>query len=200
MAKLGNIDFNEVHTNDELLPENDYQAIIIESGAKPDDVQTAEGYVISKSGKGAYLPMTFEIIDGEFKGRQIRKYFNLESNNADAKRIARSEIKQLLLALNWDFARKPCGPDDTTEIHMIPLVIKITIQEDKRNGNLQNNIKKFMPKDGITAQPKTVSAPVTGNIPTVKPWERAKTAELVAPPAPVTAPQQSQPVQTEQNA
>ena len=79
MALLGQIDFNEVHTNDELLPAGEYQAIIVASGAKPEDPQTAEGYVISKSGKGAFLPMTFEICEGEYKGRQIRKNFNLKN-------------------------------------------------------------------------------------------------------------------------
>ena len=126
MAQLGQIDFNEVHASDELLPAGEYTAIIVASGARSEDPQTKEGFVISKSGKGAYLPMTFEIIDGEFKGRQVRKNFNLQNANQDAVRIARQEMKQLLVALNWDFARKPGGPEDTSELHMIPLVVMST--------------------------------------------------------------------------
>ena len=203
MALLGQIDFNEVHTNDELLPAGEYQAIIVASGAKPEDPQTAEGYVISKSGKGAFLPMTFEICEGEYKGRQIRKNFNLKNSNPEAVRIARGELKQLLLALNWDFVKKPCGPDDTTEIHMIPLVIKVTQEENKQTGDLQNNVKKFIvPGGGTTATQQPVAAPI-GTAPMVKPWQRkqdAKPVEPVTPPkeeptAQQTAQTQEQPAE-----
>jgi len=191
MAILGQIDFNEVHTNDELLPAGEYQAIIVGSGARPEDPQTAEGYVISKSGKGAYLPMTFEVCAGEFKGRQIRKNFNLKNTNPDAVRIARGEIKQLLLALNWDFAKKPCGPEDTSEIHMIPLVVKITQVENRQTGDMQNDIRRFLALNGAQPAQQAVAAPI-GTAPMVKPWLRTRAAEPVAPPKEDTAQEQRQ--------
>lgn len=196
MALLGDINFNEVHTNDELIPAGEYQAIIVASGAKPEDPQTAEGFVISRTGKGAYLPMTFEICEGEFKGRQIRKNFNLMNNNPDAVRIARGEMKQLLMALNWDFVNRPTGPKETNEIHMIPLVIKITQEENKQTGDLQNNIKKFIAPGGVaTAAPQAVAAPI-GTAPMVKPWQRKaenKPAAVVTQPTEVPKPAEEQP-------
>ena len=184
MAQLGQIDFNEVHASDELLPAGEYTAIIVASGARPEDPQTKEGFVISKSGKGAYLPMTFEIIDGEFKGRQVRKNFNLQNANQDAVRIARQEMKQLLVALNWDFARKPGGPEDTSELHMIPLVVKIAQVENRQTGDLQNEIKKFIMQGGGTAHiAQPVAAPI-GTAPMAKPWERKPA--VVSPPQPAS--------------
>lgn len=190
MALLGQIDFSEVHTNDELLPAGEYTAIIVASGAKPTDQQTQEGYVISKSGKGAYLPMTFEVCEGEFKGRQIRKNFNLQNQNADAVRIARGEIKQLLQALNWDFAKAPGGPSDTTELHMIPMRIYVAQVENHQRGELQNEIKRFVVAGSQASGQPSLAAPI-GTAPMTKPWLRRTPSATVAPPQaqPVSQPQ-----------
>ena len=184
MAQLGQINFNEVHASDELLPAGEYTAMIVASGARPEDPQTKEGYVISKSGKGAYLPFTFEIIDGEFKGRQVRKNFNLQNANKDAERIAQQEMKQLLVALNWPFDKKPYGPEDTSELYFIPLVVKIAQVENRQTGNLQNEIKKFIMQGGGTAHiAQPVAAPI-GTSPMAKPWERKPA--VVSPPQPAS--------------
>ena len=146
MAGFGNnkVDFNTVHSTSELIPAGMYQAIITASGGDPNDERTGEdGLVSSRSGKGRYLPMTFEIIEGEYKGRQIFKNFNLENSNEQAVKIAQSEIKELLQAVGWDFASKPCGPDDTSEIHMIPLTLQIITRVNKNTDDEQNEIKHF---------------------------------------------------------
>lgn len=149
MAGFGSskIDYSQVHSVTELIPAGIYQAIITSSGGDPSDERTCEdGLVTSRSGKGRYLPMTFEIIEGEFKGRQIYKNFNLENVNEQAVRIAQSEIKELLTAVGWDFAAKPCGPADTSEIHMIPLSIQVAIRTDRNTDDERNEIKRFRPR------------------------------------------------------
>ena len=189
MAGFGNqkINFDEVHSTGELLPAGMYQAIITASGGDPNDERTGEdGLVSSKSGKGRYLPMTFEIIEGEYKGRQIFKNFNLENSNEQAVKIAQSEIKELLQAIGWDFTTKPCGPDDTSEIHMIPLTLQIAIRVNKNTDDEQNEIKHFKPRQtaGTTAAPAIGSGkPAAAAAPAVAPWARNQAAAPAAPAA-----------------
>ena len=180
MAIFGNnkIDFNQVHTTSELLPAGMYQAIITASGGDPNDERTGEdGLVSSRSGKGRYLPMTFEIIEGEYKGRQIFKNFNLENNNRQAVDIALRELKELLLAVGWDFVKNPSGPNDTSEIHMIPMTLQITIRKDKNSDDERNEIKHFKPRQtpGMTTPAAgTKAAPAAP--PAAAPWVRNNNA------------------------
>lgn len=176
MATLGQINYNEVSGSNDLIPAGLYQAIIIESGGKPDNPQTCEdGLVQSKSGKGRYLPMTFEIIEGDCKGRQLFKNFNLENVNETAVRIAQAEIKELLQALNWDLAAKPCGPSDTSELHMLPLTIKVAVRQDRQSGDDRNEIKKFMVRQSAAAIAAT--APGATVAPGRAPWQKADAAK-----------------------
>ena len=189
MAGFGNnkVDYTQVHATSELLPAGMYQAIIIASGGDPNDERTGEdGLVSSRSGKGRYLPMTFEIIEGEYKSRQIFKNFNLENTNEQAVKIAQSEIKELLQAVGWDFVTKPCGPDDTSEIHMIPITLEITIRKDKNTDDERNEIKHFKPRQtaGATAAPAIGSSkPAAAAAPAVAPWARNQAAAPAAPAA-----------------
>ena len=193
MAGFGNnkVDFNTVHSTSELIPAGMYQAIITASGGDPSDERTGEdGLVSSRSGKGRYLPMTFEIIEGEYKGRQIFKNFNLENSNEQAVKIAQSEIKELLQAVGWDFASKPCGPDDTSEIHMIPLTLQIITRVNKNTDDEQNEIKHFKPRQTTgttTAAPAGTSA-MAPQVPAVAPWARNAAAKPAAPQTPAEPP------------
>ena len=189
MAGFGNnkVDFNTVHATSELIPAGLYQAIITASGGDPGDERTGEdGLVSSRSGKGRYLPMTFEIIEGEYKGRQIFKNFNLENTNEQAVKIAQGEIKELLQAVGWDFVNKPCGPDDTSEIHMIPLTLQITTRVNKNTDDEQNEIKHFKPRQtpGMTTAAPTGSRAAETQAPAVAPWARNAAAKPTAPQTP----------------
>jgi len=194
MAGFGNnkVDFNTVHSTSELIPAGMYQAIITASGGDPNDERTGEdGLVSSRSGKGRYLPMTFEIIEGEYKGRQIFKNFNLENSNEQAVKIAQSEIKELLQAVGWDFASKPCGPDDTSEIHMIPLTLQIITRVNKNTDDEQNEIKHFKPRQTpgtTTAAPAAGTSAAAPQAPAVAPWARNAAAKPAAPQTPAEPP------------
>lgn len=176
MATLGGkVNYNEVSNPNELIPAGFYQAIIISSGGDPAKPETCQdGLVQSKSGKGRYLPMTFEIIEGEHKGRQLFKNFNLENMNETAVRIAQQEVKELLLAVGWDLIAKPTGPDDTSELHMIPITIQVKVSIPKNGDDPQNDVSHFKPRqNGIyQAAPKT-AAPAAP--PAAAPWMRNNT-------------------------
>jgi hypothetical protein len=61
---MGNLDFNantvEPATDFEPIPAGKYVAAVVASEMKP-----------TKAGTGNYLELTFEVLEGEFKGRMI---------------------------------------------------------------------------------------------------------------------------------
>lgn len=180
MASFGNVkvDYREIRSDLEVIPAGFYQAVIVESGGRPENELTCpDGLVATKNGKGRYLPFRFEIIEGEMKGRQLTKCFNMENVNPLAVQIAQKEMRELLKAIGWDFVAKPFGPDETNEVHMIPLTIQVAVEEDKQSGEPRNNIKRFHARriPGITppAAPRPQkSASAAAPVPAAPPWAR----------------------------
>ncbi len=178
MASFGNVkvDYREIRSDFEVIPAGFYQAVIVESGGRPENELTCpDGLVATKNGKGRYLPLRFEIIEGEMKGRQLTRCFNMENVNPLTVQIAQKDMRDLLTAIGWDFAAKPFGPDETNEIHMIPLTIQVTVENDKQSGEMRNNIKRFQARriPGLTspAAPRQKSAS-SAPVPAAPPWAR----------------------------
>ena len=86
MADLGNFNANQVEptTEFETIPAGRYQAMIVESEMKP-----------TKSGSGSYLQLTFQIVEGPYKGRFLWSRLNLNNANGTAVQIARSELSEI---------------------------------------------------------------------------------------------------------
>ena len=66
------------------LPAGTYLAHITESDVQP-----------LKSGNGEGLKLTFEIIDGQIKGRKVWENLNIRHSNEDTQRIAQSQLSGL---------------------------------------------------------------------------------------------------------
>ncbi|HBG28369.1 MAG TPA: hypothetical protein DDX75_14880, partial [Phycisphaerales bacterium] len=75
MANLNNFNANNVEPADDFepIPGGEYTAVIVNSEMKP-----------TKDGKGNYLELQFEIIDGEYKGRLLWSRLCLENHNDTA--------------------------------------------------------------------------------------------------------------------
>ena len=86
MADLHGFDANQVKPTTDFvpLPAGKYLAVIVESEFKP-----------TKSGNGSYLELTFEVIDGEHKGRKLWARLNLDNPNPTAVEIARAELSAI---------------------------------------------------------------------------------------------------------
>jgi len=68
---------------------------------------------------GSRLDVIFEIIGGPYDGRTVTKELHLHSSNASTKRQARSDLAQICLAVGV------MAPKDSSELHDIPMVIRI---------------------------------------------------------------------------
>ena len=110
MANLGNFNAHEVEPNNDFdpIPAGKYLAVITDSEIKP-----------TKSGKGSYFELTFQIIEGEFQNRLVWSRLNLNNPNQTAVQIARSELSSICRAVG------SMTPKDSAELHNLPLVINV---------------------------------------------------------------------------
>jgi hypothetical protein len=125
------------------LPAGVYLAHIVESDVQP-----------LKSGNGEGLKLTFEIIDGQFKGRKVWENLNIRHTSEDTQRIAQSQLSALCHAVNVIKLM------DTAALHFKPVRINVTVREAVGQYKASNNIK------GYEAAGAGISAPATAPTPT----------------------------------
>ncbi|MBN8599243.1 MAG: DUF669 domain-containing protein [Planctomycetes bacterium] len=153
MATLNNFDANQVDPSVALdpLPAGKYLAVVSESELKP-----------TKTGGGKYLQLTFQIIDGEYKGRLVWARLNLENKSEMTVKIARGELSAICRALGV------MQPKDSVELHNVPLEINVGLKKRDDNGEFTNVIKGYGKKGGSPA-PRPTASVGPGSTP---PWKR----------------------------
>lgn len=165
MANLAGFDANEVPEDSGFspVPKGRYPAIAIESEMKP-----------TRAGTGEYLQAVFEILDGTHKGRRLWRRMNVKNPNPTAQDIGQRELAE------WC---KACGnprPNDSEELHNIPVMLDVDTELDDRRREV-NVIKKILPVDDSAAQstgaasaPREPAAPRTpaSTGEASKPWAR----------------------------
>lgn len=133
MAEL-NFDATTIATDEySAIPAGEYQAVITDSVFKA-----------TKNNRGEYLELTFEIIDGEYRGRKIWSRLNLNNPNAIAVEIAQKELARICQAINV------MKPKNSEELHNIPMTLVLTCTKNK-DDEIINEIKKY--KSASAAKP-----------------------------------------------
>jgi hypothetical protein len=152
MANLNNFNAAEVEpASFDPLPAGKYLACITESEMKA-----------TKSGAGQFLNLTFQVLDGEFKGRKVWARLNLKNPNIQAEQIARGQLSAICRAVGV------MTPRDSLELHNLPLVITVKVKKREDTGDLQNEVSGFSKKDGTPTTP-AAPAPAATSTP---PWKR----------------------------
>ena len=157
MASLNNFDANQVDPSVALdpLPAGKYIAVVSESELKP-----------TKAGGGKYLQLTFQIIEGEHKGRLVWARLNLENKSEMTVKIARGELSAVCRAVGV------MQPRDSVELHNVPLEINVGLKKRDDNGEFTNVIKGYAKKGGsggVTTAPRPAAGAGPGSTP---PWKR----------------------------
>jgi len=124
------------------LPAGVYLAHIVESDVQP-----------LKSGNGEGLKLTFEIIDGQFKGRKVYENLNIRHTSEDTQRIAQSQLSALCHAVNVIKLM------DTAALHFKPVRINVTVREAVGQYKASNNIKGYEAVGGGISAPATAPTP-----------------------------------------
>lgn len=157
MADLRGFDANAVEPSSDFdpLPAGKYLAVITESEMKP-----------TKSGSGHYLQFTFEVIDGPYKGRYLWARLNLDNPNATAVQIAKAELSAVCRAVGV------LAPNDSTDLHDLPLVIHVKCKKRPDTGEIANEVKGYSPKAALTESAVKPAGPSTNGKATTPPWKR----------------------------
>jgi hypothetical protein len=100
-----------------------------------------------KSGNGEGLKLTFEIMDGQFKGRKVWENLNIRHSNEDTQRIAQSQLSALCHAVNVIKLL------DTAALHFKPVRINVTVREAQGIYKASNNIKGYEAAGGGISAP-----------------------------------------------
>jgi hypothetical protein len=137
MANLSGFDANQIEpTSDfEAIPAGKYTAMITESELKP-----------TKSGAGNYLQLTFEILEGPYKGRIIWSRLNLNNPNATTVQIAQRELSSICRAVGV------MTPGDSVELHNLPLEITVKCKKRDDNGDVTNEIRGYSRKESAKSR------------------------------------------------
>ena len=157
MANLNGFDANQVEPTGDFdpVPAGKYLAVITESEMKP-----------TKSGTGSYLQFTFEILDGQFKGRKVWARLNLANSNEMTVKIAQAELSAICRAVGV------LAPNDSVELHNLPLMITVKCKKRPDTGEISNEVKGYAKKDAPqppAPAPGTSPAPSANGTP---PWKR----------------------------
>lgn len=159
MADIGGpFNAHEVEPNDfSPLPEGSYTCVIEASENKA-----------TKDGSGSYLELTLQVIDGDYKGRKLFDRLNLNNPNQKAVQIARGTLSAICRATGV------MTPNDSVELHDIPLVVKVACRKREDNGEISNEVKGYKStKDAAPARPSANHAPQTHGVQShTPPWRK----------------------------
>jgi hypothetical protein len=150
MSSLKGFDANKVEPSApmEPIPAGKYLAMITASEMKP-----------NKAGTGQYLELVFAILEGEYKNRTLWARLNLENPNELAMKIAQAELSAICRAVGV------LTPNDSVELHNLPLVIRVKCKRRKDNDEISNEIGGYEKREAITGKPQQAQT----NTP---PWRR----------------------------
>lgn len=167
MANIAGFDASQVGEMMEFsaIPEGQYVVIATHSEMKP-----------TKNGQGQYLQFTFEVLDGQFKGRKLWTRLNLHNASQTAVDIAQRELGAICKAVGV------IKPSDSSELHNKPILVKVAVELNDKNQE-SNIIKKYesampgvasasaaAPAASVTAAP--AAAPAQPAAASVPPWQR----------------------------
>lgn len=152
------------------LPAGVYLAHITESDVVP-----------LNSGNGQALKLTFEILDGQLKGRKVWERLNIQHTNADTQRYAQSDLSAIC------HATSNIKLVDTSSLHFKPLKIKVIIKPAANGYDESNAIKGYESANG--SKPAAFVAPSTpaANAPAATPTATAPPAAAPTSTAPAWA-------------
>lgn len=159
MATLNGFNANDVEPSSTFdpIPAGRYLAAATSSEMKP-----------TKNGNGKYLQLVFTILEGEKKGRLVWARLCLNHPNQETVRIARSQLSALCRAVNV------LQPQDSAELHNLPVVLVVKVKKNEQTGDLVNEIKGFESKGAAVATQAAASGAVNGNQvnSNTPPWKR----------------------------
>lgn len=138
MASLKGFNANDVEPAGDFspVPPGEYVAFIVESDMKP-----------TKNGRGEFLELKLQIAEGECQGRFVWDRLNLINDSEQAVQIAKGTLSSICRAVGH------MTPNDSAELHMLPLVIKVVVEEWGDDGQKSNKVKAYKSRNPEPSAP-----------------------------------------------
>ncbi len=130
----------------ELYPAGKYLVQIIASEMRP-----------TKDGRGQYLYLELDILDGQFAGRKLFDRLNLVNDNPDTVDIAKRALSSICRATGQMQVK------DSEQLHLIPMIADVRVRPPKGQYGESNSIR-YLPRNA--AVPATNAAPAASGVPT----------------------------------
>lgn len=115
----------------EVLPIGEYLVAI-----------TASSQDVNKKGTGQLLQFTFDVIDGEYKGRKLFERLNVINVNETAQKIAQQSLSAIC------YVTGVMHPKHSEELHGKPFRVRVGIRPAKGEYSESNNILEYKFSDG----------------------------------------------------
>ena len=140
-------DANSVEpSNFDVFPAGKYLAQIVSSEMRP-----------TKDGRGQYLFLELDILEGQFAGRKLFDRLNLVNDNPDTVDIATRTLSSICRATGQMQVK------DSEQLHLIPLIADVRVRPPKGQYGESNSIR-YLPRNA--AVPATNAAPAASGVPT----------------------------------
>ena len=153
-------------SNFDVFPAGKYLAQIVSSEMRP-----------TKDGRGQYLFLELDILEGPFAGRKLFDRLNLVNDNPDTVDIATRTLSSICRATGQMQVK------DSEQLHLIPLIADVRVRPPKGQYGESNSIR-YLPRNAAAA-PAT-RAPVayaSAPAPATAPSPQPQPATPVAPAA-----------------
>ena len=166
MADLRGFNANTVEPMDSFdpIPAGEYLCVITASEEKP-----------TKAGNGSYLQLEFEVIDGPYKGRKLWERLNLNNPNETTVKIARATLSAICRSINV------MEPQDSCEMHDLPLLVKVRTEKRSDTEELSNVIKGYRQGRALDPMPPHGFAELRNNPPPLTPGAPRSGAQAQGP-------------------
>ena len=173
-------DANSVEpSNFDVFPAGKYLAQIIASEMRP-----------TKDGRGQYLFLELDILEGQFAGRKLFDRLNLVNDNPDTVDIATRTLSSICRATGQIQVK------DSEQLHLIPLIADVRVRPPKGQYGESNSIR-YLPRNAAAAPTPATRTPAGYAAPASAPATTAtpQPARPAAPAAPAAGglPWQRQP-------
>jgi len=172
MPNLQGFDANAVEPvpSFDPIPAGQYVAMIVASEEKT----SQKGF--------RYVVLEFEVLDGPYKGRKLWVNLNLYHTDPEAVKFARAELASICKAIGV------LKPQDSVQLHNLPMLITVKCANRKDTGELQNRIKSYASRSAAPQgqfpqnqpgqpmqAPPTAMPPQTPAATAPPPWRRPTT-------------------------
>lgn len=140
----------------DVVPAGMYEAVIVASAEKP-----------TRDGHGKYIELELQVLNGQFQNRKIWDRLNMWNRSDKAVEIARATLSAICRAVGV------LTPNDTSELHNRPLVVKVAVRKSDEYGE-SNEVRGYYPRQagGQQSQSNGYGPSISGDGPPAgaRPW------------------------------